>query len=92
MSNIREARPKFNRKITREQFHNIGETDTSSPATFCSDSTAIADWYDKIAGQIIPPKALNNARHANHVWQQGIIRKEHHQTNIDLEIENRKLK
>ena len=73
MRNGREARPKFNRKTTRERFHNIGETETLSPATSCADSTSIDDRYEKIAGLIIPPKALKKGRHASNMYQQGMI-------------------
>ena len=61
----------------------IGEIDTSSPETSGADSTVIADRYEKIAGLIIPPKALEKFRHASHVCQQGAIRQERHRTKID---------
>ena len=73
MRNGREARPKFNRKTTRERFRDIGETETSSPATLCTNSTAIYYRYKKIAGLIIPPKVLKKGRHTSHVYQQGMI-------------------
>ena len=73
MSNSREARPKFNRKISREKSCDICETENSSPVTLCDDSAAIADQYKKIVGLIIPPEALKKGRHTNHMCQQGKI-------------------
>ena len=55
------------RKITRERIRNLGETETSSPATLCADSTAIDDQYEIIARLIIPPKELKKVRHVSHV-------------------------
>ena len=65
--NSKEARRKINRKTTKEQFCDKGETKTSSTTTSCADITAIADRYEKIAGLIIPPQALKNGRHTSHV-------------------------
>ena len=69
----REPSPKFNSKKTQERFCDIGETETSSPANSCADSTAIADWYEKIVRPIIPPEALKKGRHASHVLHQRTI-------------------
>ena len=60
-------------KLIQELICKIGETETSSPAISCADSTAIADRYKKIAGLIIPPKALKKGRHASHMCKQGVI-------------------
>ena len=87
--NGREARQNFNRKTKREQFRDIGKTETSSPATSCADSTAIDYRYKKIAGLIIPPEALKKGRHASHMCQQVSISWERRRTRIDIETENK---
>ena len=51
----------------------IGDTETSSPTTSSADSTAIADRYEKLVGLIITPRSLKKSRHANHIFQQGMI-------------------
>ena len=56
-----------------EKICEIGETETSSPAIFCDESSTIADRYKKIARLIISPEAIKKGRHASHVCQQGTI-------------------
>ena len=74
MDRLKEARLKSNKEInTRENLQYIGDKENSSPEILCAGNTAIADWYKKIAGLIIPLKALKKGRHAIHVCQQGTI-------------------
>ena len=70
--NGREARPKV-KENDISAISRISETETSSPAASCADSTATSDRYQKIAGMIITHEALKKDRHVSHVCQQGTI-------------------
>ena len=70
---LHKERQRIKTKVKQENdtraLSRIGETDNLSPATSCADSTAIADRYEKIAGLVVPSKALKKGKHASHVCQ-----------------------
>ena len=89
---VHKERQRSKTKVQQENntgaISRISEIDTSSPATLCSDSTATADQYEKIARLIIPHEVLKNVGYISHVCKQVTIWQESHQTKIDPEKEN----